>query len=478
MTEGIFVKRAITVTALAVLVGAALVPSACVSRRPHPSELKYPPLEIVTPEVVELSLPGGMEGFMIEDREIPVVDLVILFRTYFPSEDKLGLNEMARWVMRNGGSSGWPADSLNDELEFLAASVEISGGNLSTTVAVNCLKKDLDRVLEIAADLIRNPLFSEERIEQKRGDMLEAIRRQNDQPQSIARREFNKLLYHGHPYGGEQTVATVSAITRDDLVDFHRRYFRPNNAIVGVSGDVTADEIRAKLSEALAGWEPLEAVIPEVPPLDGDISPSWNYVHQDISQVHMRIGHLGINSNNEDRCAVNILNFILGGGAFTSWIGNEVRERRGLAYSAGSFYTSDAFARGMFAAYAQTKAEEYGRAMQVILDQIEKMKTVGPTEAELRSAVDSFLNSQVFDYDSKSGMVRRMVTLRFEARPLDTPERDMEAYARLTVDDIRRAAEVYLHPDRLTVLIVGDAERFDRPLSDFGTVNVIELGED
>lgn len=468
-------RHTITTLAMTALLTAALTPVAEAARRPHPSSLKYPPLEIVTPEIVELELPAGLEGFMIEDREIPVVDLVILFRTYFPVEGKYGLNEMARWVMRNGGSADWPADRLNDELEFLAASIEVYGGNLSTTVAVSCMKKDLDTVLQIAADLVLNPAFPLDRIEQKRGDMLEEIRRQNDQPEAIARREFNRLIYQGHPYGVQQTVATVSEITRDDLVDFHRRYFHPNNAIVGVSGDVSAAEISARLSGAFAGWEASPVEIPEVPPLDVEPAASWNYVYQDISQAYMRIGHLGINSNSEDRCAVNILNFILGGGAFTSWIGTEVREKRGLAYSAGSFYTADAFARGVFAAYAQTKAEEYSRAMQVILEQIGRMRTTGPSEAELRSAVDSYLNSQVFDYDSKSGMVRRLVTLRFEGLPLDTPERDMETYSRLKVDDIRRAARLHLHPDRLTVLVVGNSDRFDRPLEDFGTVNRIGL---
>ena len=127
--------------------------------RPHPSELTYPKLKITTPEVVDLSLENGLEGFLIEDHEIPVVDIVLLVRTYFPAEEKYGLNEMARWVIRNGGSRNWPSDKLNDELEFLAASVEVYGGNLSTYVAINCLKKDLPNVLEIFADLVMNPAF-------------------------------------------------------------------------------------------------------------------------------------------------------------------------------------------------------------------------------------------------------------------------------------------------------------------------------
>lgn len=469
-------KRTIPVILLAVFLAAALAAPAAAGKRPHPSKLKYPSLEISTPEVVDLSLSGGMEGFMIEDHEIPVVDIVFLFRTYFPDEAKVGLGEMATWVIRNGGSVSWPADRLNDELEFLPADVEVYGGDLSTVVAVSCLKKDLDTVLGIAADLIRNPLFPDDKIAQKRGTMIEEIRRQNDQPRNVARREYMKLIYKGHPYGWEATASTVEAITRDDLVAFYARYFHPNNALIGVSGDVTKDEITAKLASAFDGWEPTEVEIPPVPQITGEPSANWNYAYKDISQAYMMIGHLGINAKNEDRCAVDIMNFILGGGSFTSWITTEVREKKGLAYSSGARYSADPFALGAFYAFAQTKAEEYSRAMQIIIDQIVRMKNEGPSEEELRKAVDSYLNSQVFDYDSKSGMVRRLVMLKFQGRPLDTPERDMETYAKLTVEDIRQAAQKYLHPDKLTVLIVGDKEKFDRPLGEFGPVNEIELG--
>ena len=192
----------------------------------------------------------------------------------------------------------------------------------------------------------------------------------------------------------------------------------------------------------------------------------------------MRIGHLGINANNPDRCAINIMNFILGGGSFTSWITERVRSDEGLAYSTGSRYNSDAWDKGAFFAYAQTKSDAYSRAMQLIFEQFERMRTEGPTEDEVRRAIDSYLNSQVFDYESKANVMNRLVRLTFEGRPLDTPELDMEAYSKLTVEDIKRVAMEYLHPDKMTVIVIGDAAQFDRPLSDFGDVNEIELEEE
>ncbi|MCK4538672.1 MAG: insulinase family protein [Candidatus Krumholzibacteria bacterium] len=460
----------VLVTVLAVMLAAPLT-----AGRKHPSKLKYPDLEVKVPEVMDISFPNGMKGFMIEDHEIPTVNIVILFKTYFPEKEKFGLNELARWVMRNGGSESWPADKLNDELEFLPAQVEFFGGNLSTSVFVNCMKKDLENVLGILADVVTNPSFPEEKIQKKKDDMLEDIRRKNDQPGDIVNREFNKLLYGDHPYSWETGEASVSSVTRDDIVSFHDTWFVPNNAIIGISGDVTKPEIEKLISEAFTGWEQGEVNIPKVPETGGSPDPTVNYIYKDISQAYINLGHLGINSKNPDKCAVTIMNFILGGGSFTSWITTEVREKRGLAYSARSRYSSDPFAVGVFSAFAQTSAGEYSRALQVILDQIERMKTDGPTEEELRKAVDSFLNSQIFDYDSKAGMVRRLINLQFQGRPLNTPEEDMARYAALTVEDIKAAALKYLDMDKLTILVVGDKDQFDRPLSEFGEVNEIEL---
>ncbi len=447
-------------------------------KRPHPSKLKYLPLEIKTPDVIELAFDSGLEGFLIEDHEIPVVDVVLLIRTYYPEKEKYGLNEMLRWVIRNGGTETWPSDKLNDELEFLAARVEIRGGNLSTRVSFNCLKKDLDRVLEIFADLVMNPAFPEDKVEMKRKTMLEDIRRKNDQPRDVSRREFFKLIYAGHPFEWETVTSSIEAIKREDLVAFHEKYFHPNNAIIGICGDVTEDEIVSALDEVLGAWEQAEVAIPEVPEITAEPSSSYNYAYKDINQAYIMLGHLGINSSNTDRCAINIMNFILGGGSFTSWITEKVRSDEGLAYSTGSRFGANPWAKGAFYAYAQTKADSYSRALQIIIEQIERMRSEGPTEEEVKKAVDSYLNSHVFDYESKDAVVRRLVDLRFEGRPLDIPEKDMEAYAKITVEDIKRVAATYLHPDKFTVLVVGDAAQFDRPLSDFGEVKVIELEEE
>jgi predicted Zn-dependent peptidase len=286
---------------LAAVLAVSFASLAVAGKRPHPGTLKYEPLKITTPQTVDISLSNGLTGFFIEDHEIPVVDVVLLVRTYFPDKAKDGLNEMARWVMRNGGTATWPGDKLNDELEFLAADIEIyggaggggmmggrggpsgAGGDLSTTIAVSCLKKDLPHVLEIFADLVMNPAFPNDKIDMKRKTMLEDILRRNDEPNAVAGREFAKLVYGDHPYTWETTTAGLNAITRDDLVKFHDTYFHPNNAIVGISGDVTKDEITGLLEKAFAGWKKADVAIPKVPDIAVAPAPSVNYAFMDIN---------------------------------------------------------------------------------------------------------------------------------------------------------------------------------------------------
>lgn len=465
--------------ALILVVAAALAVSfaspAPAAKRPHPRKLSYEPLTITTPETVEIELSNGLAGFFVEDHEIPVVNVVLLVKTYFPDRGRYGLSEMAQWVMRNGGTAAWPPDRLNDELEFLAAYIEVRGGDLNTLVSLNCLKKDLPRVLEIFADLVMNPAFPDDKIEMKRKTMLEDIRRKNDEPNAVSRREFAKLAYGDHPYGWEPSGETVNAITRADLAKLHATYFRPGNAVVGVSGDVTRDEIVAALEKAFTGWKKAEVTIPKVPDPPAPSAPSVNYAYMDINQAYVTLGHLGINANNPDRCAVNIMNFILGGGSFTSWITEKVRSDEGLAYSAGSRYSADPFAKGLFTAFAQTKGDACSRATRLIIDQIERMRDAGPTAEEVKKAVDFYVNGQVFDFESKAQVMMRLVNLRYEGRPLDTPERDMEVYAKLTAADVKAAAGKYLAPDKLTMLFVGNAQLFDRPLADWGAVTEIKL---
>lgn len=307
--------------------------------------------------------------------------------------------------------------------------------------------------------------------------MLENIRRENDEPRRIARREFNRVVYGDHPMSWRATEETVRAITRDDLVAHHAAYFHPNNALIGITGDVTKDEIMSSLDEVLEGWEQAPVTIDPEPELEVAYTPSVSYVEKDTNQGVIMIGHLGANSHDENLPAVRIMNYILGGGSFTSRITQRVRTDEGLAYAAYSRYGDDPWTRGVFSASSQTRSDATARAIGLILDLIEEMRDDGPTEDEVDRAKDTYLNNHVFDYESKGQIVYRLLEYKWDGRPLDTAERNVAAIGELTVDDVRTAAAEYLHPEGLAILVVGDQSTFEQPLSNFGEVNVIELEE-
>jgi zinc protease len=476
---------AITVTLAVALLGAGGIRAETVK---HPSELTYPPLELKMPDYEELEFDNGMSGFLIEDHEVPVVNIFMLIGTGRAPREKMGLDDLTAWAIRNGGSKNWSAERINSELEFVAAGVEFgrrSGGGMGgpgfsaagrgVTVTVNCLKKDLGLCLDVLSDLLVSPVFPEDKIELRRETMLENIRRENDSPRSVAFREFDSLLYGDHPMGWRETENTVTSISRDDIVAFHETFYRPNNTVIGISGDVTRDEVVALLDEALVSWEPNDAMVEPEPPLELTFTPSVNYAYKDIDQGVILIGHLGMNSNDENRPAVRIMNFILGGGSFTSRITQKVRTDEGLAYAANSRFSASPWTYGTFVASSQTRSDATARAASLIVELIEDMQAEGPTAEEFELAKDAYLNRHVFDYDSKAAVVGRLVELKWQGRPLDTPERDIEAIENLTIEDVRAAAASYLHPDGLTMLFVGDKDKFEQPLSNFGDVNVIDL---
>jgi predicted Zn-dependent peptidase len=459
-----------------VLVSALVLLVAVTSTARLPKNLKFGPIEYSAPEVEKIEFPNGLHGYFLEDHEIPVINIVIMFKATYPDEARTGLNGLAGWAMRNGGSANFSKEKIDDELEFVGSSIETSARALTGTISANFLTKDADMVVEILTDLIVNPAFEEDKIELHKKSMIESIRRKADDPWALGRREYAKIIYKNHPAGREATAETVSGLTRDDAIEFHDKYVRPDNAVIGITGDLTRDEAFEMLETLSAAWE-AGGEDPVVPPMEFEMEPSINYIYKDVNQAYIFAGHMGLNSANEDRPLVGIMNYILGGGSFTSWITQRIRSDEGLAYSARSSYRDSPWGYGLFTGSCQTRSDAAMRALGLLVEQIERMKTEGPSAEEVNNARDAIVNQQVFEYESSARVVNRMVWFDITGQPLDTLERELAVYQAAGLEDVKRAGSEYLHPANLTILVVGNEDLFDRPLSDFGEVNVIEIKE-
>jgi len=452
-------------------------------------KIKFPPMQFSIPRADTLVFTNGLHGYLLEDHEIPVVNIIIKFKVGYPPEDKTGLNQLASWGIRNGGSKSFTKEALDDELEFLGASIETTqrggrgfGGMGPSSpdigqISANFLTKDMDRVLEMLSDLVINPAFAPEKLELQKKSMMEDIRRRSDDPSDLGRREFAKLIYRNHPAGRDATVETITNLTRDDAVAFHAKYVRPNNAVIGISGDISREEALAKINKFMARWQ-AGGETPVIPEMKYETVPSVNYIYKDLNQAYIWVGQMSMNAANPDVPVAEVMNFILGGGSFTSWITKRVRSDEGLAYSAGSRLGTRPWGYGTLTASCQTRCDAAMRALGIILEEIGRMKNEGPSEAEVKAARDSYINMQVFDYESSASLIDRLTWYDITGLPLDSLERDFKAYQATTLADVDRVAKQYLHPEDLTILVVGNKDLFDKPLSDFGKVNVIEIKDE
>ncbi|MEE9605365.1 MAG: pitrilysin family protein, partial [Candidatus Scalindua sp.] len=307
------------------------------------SKFKYKPIEFTPPKPKRVVLDNGMIIYLLEDHDLPIFNITARFKTgavYEPKE-KAGLASLVGSVMRRGGTKTRTPEQMNEELEFIAASVETSIGRESGSASLSAMKKDIDKGLEIFVDVLMNPAFPEDMIRKQKDETLESIRRENDTPRQIVFREFRKILYkEDHPYS-RKTIGykdTIENITREDMVAFHKKYFHPNNAIMGISGSFDTEGILKKIKTVFAKWGKTKIDFPEVPQVEKEFQKSTNYIYKDINQAHVVAGHLGIHRLSKDYFPIKILSFILGSGSFTARIPSKVRSDEGLAYSAYSAF--------------------------------------------------------------------------------------------------------------------------------------------
>ncbi len=466
---------------LPVLLCAALL-AACTTLPPtlgDPRTMKFDPVTFTVPEVERVVLENGIIVYLLPDPELPLVTVSALVRTgaiYQPA-DKVGLAGLTGTVMRTGGTARLTGDQVDEELEFLAAHLSMAIGAESGSASLDILKKDLPRGLALFADMLRAPAFEQAKVEQAKRQALEVIRRRPDNPSGIAAREFRKLLFGAdHPLGRESTTETVERITRDDLVAFHRQFFAPNALMLGVTGDFEKAAMLDALRRAFGDWTPQTITLPALPPVAAPTSSrSVNVLRRDITQTHLRVGHLSVKEDDPDYFALALLEDILGGNSFTSRLFRDVRSRQGLAYSVGSRITPGNAGPGVFVLHAQTKGPSTYQALSSMLDHVERLRQEPVSDEELQLAKDAFLNSFVFSFADSELIVGRLMALEYHGRPKDFLQRFRDSVVRLTKEDLLRVARAHLHPDRVTILAVGKDDDFEKPLSTFGRINVLTL---
>jgi zinc protease len=441
--------------------------------------LKYPQLgNIEIPDIERVTLANGMQLMLLEDHELPLINASAMIRTgsvYEPA-DKIGLASITGTVMRTGGTTTKTGDQIDEELEQIAASVGTGIGLNSGRASMSVLKEDVDKALVILADVLMNPAFPEDKIELAKIQARSAIARRNDNMSAIASREYRKLIYGPDSVYARQTeYATINNITRDDLIAFHKKYYHPNNIVLAVWGDFDTKEMIKKIEAAFKDWPRAEVRIEPMPEVKYDFQPTVNLVRKDdVHQSCIFLGHIGGLMNDPDYFAEVVMNEILGG-SFTSRLFKNVRSRMGLAYSVSGNYGCDYVRPGVFSVRCQTKSESTVKAIKAMTDEVRKITQTEVTDEELALAKEAYLNSYVFNFDSKGQVIQRLMTFGYFGYPEDFLQKTKDNVEKVTRADVLRVARKHLEPDKIQILAVGRPDDFDQPLSVLGQVHDIDI---
>jgi len=435
-----------------------------------------PELKVPSPEIYTLK--NGMKIFLMEDHELPLISVRARVRTgsnYMPG-DKTGMGAIFGQVQREGGTTSMSGDEMNEFLEARAASVETSVGGDSASASMNCLSEDFESVFRVFADVLRNPAFNAEKIDLAKVQMNSSIARRNDNVGGVVGREFSKLIYGADsPLTRQMEYATVAAVTRDDLVEWHAKSYHPNNIYLGVTGDFDSAKMKNMIEAALGDWA-------KGPAFDGgDVAysepkPGVYFVEKsDVTQANIRIGHLGIKRDDPDYYALQVMNRVLGGG-FSGRLMQEIRSEKGLAYSVFGGVGDSFIRRGVFQAGMSTKSETMAESTEALQYEVARMVSEPATKEELDAAKESILNAFVFNYTSRAQILAQQMTFDYFGLPLDYLDSYQANIRKVTVEDVARAAKSHIHPDKMVVLVVGKAEDFDRPVASLGSsVNTIDI---
>ncbi|WP_347239471.1 pitrilysin family protein [Microcoleus sp. FACHB-68] len=438
----------------------------------HYTELQFPPLpEIQVPDYTRYELKNGMTVFLMEDRELPLVSGTALFRTgdRFEPAEKVGLAEVMGQVMRIGGTTEHTPDELNRLLEQRAASVETGVDSSSASASFSALSEDVNEVFGLFAEVIRQPVFAPDKLDLAKKQRQGGIARRNDDPDEIAGREFQKLIYgQTSPYARTSEYATINKITRDDLVQFHRQYFHPNNMILGIVGDFDTKQMQALVEKQFGNWPANPQLqVPPLPPVSQANKGGVFLVDQpQLTQSYVQMGHLGGQLNSPDYAALSVLNDVLNG--FGGRLFNQIRSRQGLAYTVYGFWSPRYDYPGVFVAAGQTRSDATVPFIKAIMSELERIRTEPVTPAELAYAKESTLNSFIFNFADPVQTLSRLMRYEYYGYPEDFIFQYRRAVEATTIADVQRVAQTYLKPENLVTLVVGNAEAIQPSLTSLG----------
>ncbi|HEU5464865.1 MAG TPA: pitrilysin family protein [Candidatus Binatia bacterium] len=401
-------------------------------------------------------LNNGLILLSSQQPALPMVSIELLIDAgsrHEPAEQAGLANLTARLLTQ--GTQKRTATQISEALDFMGASLSTSASEDVASVSMTLLKKDLASGLELLADILSRANFPPPEIDRQKQAVIASIRARQEDPGAVAATAFAAALFPKSPYGRhvEGTEASVKALSQKSLREFFSNYYRPNRAIVAVVGDVAEPEIARALNDALRGWSKGAAATKPVAPVEIG-KPQTIRIPKDLTQANIVLGHNGLTRGNPDYYAVQVMNYILGGGGFSSRAMDSIRNERGLAYSVYSYFAAEK-SHGSFQFVMQTKNDTAAEAIRLGTEEMRRMREQPVSEQELSDAKDYLIGSFPLRFDTNRKVASFLAQVEYYELGLDYPERYAELIRRVSRDDVTRVAKQYLRPEQLITVIVG-----------------------
>jgi len=468
------------------IIAAATVSAADIPDRPE--KLVFPDLTFDMPDADSLrfELVDGTPVYAKKDSQFPLTSISVYFRggRYLEPEGKAGLAAIAGDAWRSGGAGEFTAQDLDEELDFLAANLSTNIGDVSGSVTLNVLSKDLDTAMAILMDVLTKPRFQEDRFDKTKENMLQAMKQRNDDTADIEAREWDRLIF-GDSYWMNRlaTEASVDAIAAADCKSFISSLMRSGNLVVAVAGDFQQAEMEALLNRTIATLPKLDEPLPEIPQPSPTTAEGVYVINKtDVNQGRVSIGKIGSRLGAPNQFPLMVGNDILGGGGFTARMMKTIRSDEGLAYSAYSGLDFPVTIPGTFRAYYQSKSSTCAFAAEIFFDLLKSMRAEPPTDEELRTSKASYIETFPRRFASAGQIVGLFAIDELLGRPHSYWASYRDKIAAVTGADVQKAMAAELDPDSMIMLVVGNIEEImkghpehEAMISDFGEITKLPL---